>query len=89
MRIRTHAAGLLAGLLMAVEVSQPAQAEPPRLRYGIWVGYGPLFVAREKGFFAKEGVEVEPIRIDDLTAAFASLFDDHVDSMMVSRSRTW
>jgi NitT/TauT family transport system substrate-binding protein len=61
-----------------------AQAEPLRVRYGIWVGYGPLFVAQEKGFFAKEGVDVELIRIDDHTAAFASLFDDQVDSIVAT-----
>ena len=37
------------------------QAEPLRIGYSIWVGFGPLFVAKEKGLFAKEGVEVELI----------------------------
>ena len=40
-----------------------AQAEPLRIFYFIWVGYGPFFVAQEKGFFAKEGVAVELIHI--------------------------
>ena len=48
-----------------------AQAEPLRIFYFVWVGYGPLFVAQEKGFFAREGVEVELINNEDHTAAFA------------------
>jgi ABC-type nitrate/sulfonate/bicarbonate transport system substrate-binding protein len=49
------AVGVTAGLVGA------AQAEPLRIFYAIWLGYGPLFVAQEKGFFAREGVAVELI----------------------------
>jgi NitT/TauT family transport system substrate-binding protein len=38
-------------------------------------------VANEKGFFAKEGVEVELINIDDHTAAFSGLFAGQVDAI--------
>jgi hypothetical protein len=58
-----------------------AQAEPLRLRYSIWVGYGPLLVAVEKGFFAKEGVEVELIQIEDDTATLAALFAGQIDAL--------
>ena len=47
----------------------------------IWVGYGPLFVAPEKGFFAKEGVAVELVKFEDHTAAFAGLFAGQVDAI--------
>ena len=50
-----------------------AQAEPLRIFYFVWVGYGPLFLAQEKAFFAREGVEVELINIEDHAAAFGSL----------------
>jgi NitT/TauT family transport system substrate-binding protein len=60
-----------------------AQAEPLRIFYAIWVGYGPFFVAAEKGFFAKENVAVELIRFDDHTAAFSGLF-----AGQASRSRS-
>jgi ABC-type nitrate/sulfonate/bicarbonate transport system substrate-binding protein len=36
-----------------------AHAEPLRISYFIWVGNGPFFVAKEKGLFAEEGVEVD------------------------------
>jgi NitT/TauT family transport system substrate-binding protein len=58
-----------------------AQAEPLRLRYDIWVGFGPLFVAQEKGFFAKEGVKVELIYIGDHTAQLAALYADQIDAL--------
>ncbi len=58
-----------------------AHAEPLRIFYFIWVGYGPLFLAQEKGFFAKEGVEVELINIDVHAAAFGGLFAGQVDAM--------
>jgi NitT/TauT family transport system substrate-binding protein len=58
-----------------------AQAEPLRISYFTWVGYGPLFVAAEKGFFAQEGVTVELINIDDHTAAFSGLFAGQIDAI--------
>ena len=58
-----------------------AHAEPLRISYFIWVGYGPLFVAQEKGFFAEEGVEVELINIEVHAAAFGGLFAGQVDAV--------
>src|SRR5687767_12521917 len=58
-----------------------AHAEPLRIFYFTWVGYGPLFVAQEKGFFGQQGVEVELIKLDDHTAAFSGLFAGQVDAI--------
>jgi NitT/TauT family transport system substrate-binding protein len=58
-----------------------AEAKPLRIFYFTWVGFGPLFVAQDKGFFAKEGLEVSLIRNDDHTAAFAGLAAGHVDAV--------
>ena len=59
--------------------SAAAQAEPLRIGYFIWVGLGPVFVAQEKGFFAKEGVEVELINMAIYEAMYAGLFADQID----------
>ena len=62
-------ATLVIGLLVYVECSRPQKPEEETLRrytVGIvtWIGYGPLFVAREKGFFRDEGFDID-IRIMD------------------------
>jgi NitT/TauT family transport system substrate-binding protein len=61
-----------------------ACAEPLRITHTTWVGYGPLFVAQEKGFFAAEGVEVELINIDYGGAATDALVDGQVDGSAIS-----
>ncbi len=58
-----------------------ADAEPLRLRYAVWVGFGPLFLAAEKGFFKQEGVDVELINLDDHTAAFAAFYAGQIDAL--------
>jgi NitT/TauT family transport system substrate-binding protein len=84
MSMRTHLVGLATAAALSAGASQVAIAEPLRIAYGTWVGFGPLFVAQEKGFFAKEGVTVQLIKIDDHTAAFAALFDDQVDGVVAA-----
>jgi NitT/TauT family transport system substrate-binding protein len=58
-----------------------AQAAPLRISYFIWVGNGPFFVAQEKGLFAKEGVEVELVNIEDHAAIFAALAAGQIDAV--------
>ena len=72
---------MAAAICMTAGLTGTAQAEPLRLRYTVWVGYGPLFVAADKGFFASEGVAVELIQIEDHTAALAALFAGQVDAL--------
>ena len=59
--------------------SHAAHAEPLRIGYLTWVGLGPLFVAKEKGFFAKERVEVELINMAIHEAMYAGLFAGQID----------
>ena len=50
-------------------------AEPIKLGMSTWLGYAPLYLAKEKGFFQKQGVEVEVVVIEspaDRRAAFAA-----------------
>jgi NitT/TauT family transport system substrate-binding protein len=50
-------------------------AEPVKLGLQPWLGYGPLWVAEEKRFFEKHGLEVELTTFNwdqDMTAALAS-----------------
>jgi NitT/TauT family transport system substrate-binding protein len=54
-------------------ISGSAAAEPLKVTFSPWVGLGPLYVAKEKGFFDEEGLEVELIVTEDHKAKFAAL----------------
>ena len=73
MDTRRVTAGMAAAFAMTAGFAAMAQAEPFRISYFIWPGNGPFFVAQEKGLFAKEGVEVELVNIEDHAAIFAAL----------------
>jgi len=59
----------LAGSLLAVTIAattamgavaaNPAAADTLTLAHSTWVGYGPFYIAQEKGFFEEEGVDVD------------------------------
>lgn len=49
---------LIAGALTSAS-ALAAQADALKLAHSTWVGYGPFYIAQEKGFFAEEGVEIE------------------------------
>ena len=53
------AAGIVIGSLAG---PAPAAAETIKIAHSTWVGYGPLYIARDKGIFKKNGVDVELVR---------------------------
>ena len=57
-------------LLLVLAVASAAAAEPLRIRYAVWVGYGPLFLAQQKGYFAAEKVEVQLVKMEDPKESF-------------------
>lgn len=81
MRAWFGTACIAAALWPITGLAGAVHAEPLRIIYAIWVGYGPLFVAQEKGFFADEEVEVALINFDDQPAAYAGLFAGQVDAV--------
>jgi len=50
-----------------------ARAETLKLGHSTWVGYGPFFIARDKGYFKQEGVDVKLVNIEDPKVRFAAL----------------
>ncbi|WP_274426049.1 ABC transporter substrate-binding protein [Chelativorans sp. YIM 93263] len=66
---------LLFALLATSATVSMASAEPVRIGLQPWLGYGPLWVAAEKGYFEDRGVEVELINFNwdqDVNAALVS-----------------
>jgi ABC-type nitrate/sulfonate/bicarbonate transport system substrate-binding protein len=51
--------GVVASIITALS-SAAARVEPLRIGYVVWVSFGPLFLAQEKGFFTDEGAHVAP-----------------------------
>ncbi len=50
---------LLAGLLLAMAGALPAAANTVKIGTVAWVGYGPFYIAEQKGLFRKAGVDVQ------------------------------
>jgi NitT/TauT family transport system substrate-binding protein len=59
-----------------------ASAEPLKIRYSIWVGYGPLFIAKEKGYFKEEGVDVDLVNIEDPKEGFFAMAAGRLDGVV-------
>jgi len=81
MDFKRRIVSIAAAICMTAGLGGAAHAEPLRISYFIWVGNGPFFVAQEKGFFAKEGVEVELVNIEDHAAIFAALAAGQVQAV--------
>ncbi len=55
-----------------------------RIGYSVWVGYGPFFLAQEKGIFERNGVRVEMVKIDDTKFRYAALAAGRLDGIMTT-----
>jgi len=60
--------------------NQPQAGQPAKVKLAIvtWVGYGPFFVAKEKGFFQKQGVDVDIVKIEEPGARHSALISGNV-----------
>ena len=72
---------VLPGVAAAQSTPEATSGEPVALRLAVssWVGYGPLWLAEERGFFDEEGVSVElnliEVSADRITAMQADRLD--------------
>lgn len=69
-------AGLVCGTVMAAMIAplatSSAFAGKISIGHTIWVGYGPLYLARELGYFKENGVDVDFQVVDDSALAMAA-----------------
>lgn len=56
-----------------------ADAGTLRLAHSTWVGYGPFYIARDKGFFKDEGVDVELTVMEDTPIKMGALMAGQID----------
>lgn len=54
---------------------------PFTLAFSTWVGYGPFFIAQEKGYFEKYGINPKITIIDDESQFAAALASDAIQSL--------
>ncbi|UCH74592.1 MAG: ABC transporter substrate-binding protein [Rhodospirillales bacterium] len=80
-------AALLATTLVASS-STAARGEPLRLGHQSWLAAGPFYIARDKGWFAAEGVEVELVAVEDMAVRAASLATGELDAMVATVEET-
>jgi NitT/TauT family transport system substrate-binding protein len=70
----------LGGMLLAATLTPtPAAADPIKLALNIWVGFGPLYIARDKGFFQKRGLDVDLIVMENVTEKYGAFASGEID----------
>jgi NitT/TauT family transport system substrate-binding protein len=69
----------LAAVGLALGMAWPAEAETLKLAHSTWVGYGPFYIARDKGFFKEEGVDIELTIMEDTPSKMGALQAGQVD----------
>lgn len=72
-------------LTLSFAPHRSAHAQDPihvKLGYSVWVGYGPLFIAQSKGYFAEQGLDVELIKVEDPKDRFVALVGSQLDGLV-------
>jgi len=59
-----------------------AQPIKLNLSYSVWVGYGPLFIARDKGYFKDEGLDITLTKVEDPKDRFTALAGQQLDGLV-------
>lgn len=76
-------ATLLVSLLLGGATSSAFAEDnaPIRLAHSTWIGYGPLYIAKEKGFFNDEGVDVDLQIIESSSDSITALAAERLDAV--------
>ncbi|MGH6942541.1 ABC transporter substrate-binding protein [Hypericibacter sp.] len=64
--------GVITAAALGLSVAA-AKAEPFEIVHTTWVGYGPLYLAQDLGYFKEEGVEVKLTTIEEKTLQMAAM----------------
>ena len=69
----------LAAMASVLALASVAEAGSLKLGHSTWVGYGPFYIARDRGFFKEEGVDVELIIMEDTPIKMGALMAGQLD----------
>jgi NitT/TauT family transport system substrate-binding protein len=69
----------LAAMASVLALASVAEAGSLKLGHSTWVGYGPFYIARDKGFFKEEGVDVELVIMEDTPIKMGALMAGQLD----------
>jgi len=78
-RIAWKLGALLIGAALLAGLGGIAKADTIKLAHSTWVGYGPLYIARDKGIFKAHGVDVDLIKIEKPTDRFPAMIAGQID----------
>jgi NitT/TauT family transport system substrate-binding protein len=72
---------LLFGLVLAILPARTALADTVQIALSTWVGYGPLYIAAQEGYFKKNDVDVQLIKMEDPKERFPTLMADRIQML--------
>jgi NitT/TauT family transport system substrate-binding protein len=73
---------LLIVLMIVFSLAAPqALAKTLKLAHSTWVGYGPFYIARDKGYFKEEGVDVKLIIMENTSLKMGALMAGKIDAV--------
>lgn len=73
---------LIVTALLSIAACQQGKEMPKyRIALGPWVGFGPLYLARDKGFFKEQGVEVDLIVLTGVAERNSALKSGKLDAL--------
>ena len=73
---------MLLVILVVLTLTTPQSlAKTLRLAHSTWVGYGPFYIARDKGYFKEEGVDVKLIIMENTSLKMGALMAGKIDAV--------
>jgi NitT/TauT family transport system substrate-binding protein len=62
-------------------ISSQGLAYTLKLAHSTWVGYGPFYIARDKGYFKEEGIDVKLIIMENTSLKMGALMAGKIDAV--------
>ena len=80
-RLAILASLIVVALLSIAACQKSADSRTYRIALGPWVGFGPLYLARDKGFFKEQSVDVDLIVLTGVAERNSALKSGKLDAL--------